>query len=53
MKIRGLHEDGRKIKLKGERLGCGTGLSATSACIPPFFVPFDRFPVESSEGVQK
>ena len=27
-----------KKKLKGERLGCGIGLSATPACIPPCFI---------------
>lgn len=53
MKIRGLHEDGKKIKLKGERLRCGTGLPASPACIPPCFVPVDRSAVRSTEGVQK
>ena len=27
-----------KKKLKGERLGCGIGLSAYPACIPPCFI---------------
>jgi len=41
MKIRGFHEE-REEKLKGERLRCGIGLSASPVCIPPCFVPFDR-----------
>jgi len=38
MKIRGLHEEHGKKKLKGERLGCGIGRSASPACIPPCFI---------------